>query len=195
MRISVTDVDAYRHYMASDSMTLEDILARLKHEATPTPGMLAGRAFHSLLETANIGEMDDATIDGHTFVFNMNAELSIPAIRELKAEGEFMICGQPVTLVGKVDAMAGNRVYDHKLSARFDAERYADSFQWRAYLLLLNADRFTYNVFSGEFDGLVWNVWGMDTIDFYRYPMMEHDVLFLLDQYVEFAKIHLGKAA
>lgn len=197
MRVSVSDVDAYRYYLASESMTLDEFLARLRRETPPTPAMAAGTAFHKFLETSGPGELVDATVDGIEFRFDLSADVALPDIRELKATKEYLIDGIAVELVGKVDAMSGYRVWDHKLTSRFDPERYADSFQWRAYLTILGAQRFTYNVFTAYEDEAAgaWIVKGFDSLDFYRYPGMERDVATQLTDFVRFVKKHLPEKA
>lgn len=190
MRCSVTDIEAYRWYRALEDMPLDKLLRQLRRQEEPTINMLAGTAFHQLLEDSEPGELDDAESQGFHFQFDLDAELRLPTARELKAEGEITVNGIPVTLVGKVDAIHGCRVYDHKLTGRFDAERYANSFQWRAYLYLLDCQWFTYNVFTGrpERDSNThWRVTAFDALDFYRYPGMEDDVLRELGQFVDFA--------
>ncbi len=191
MRISVTDLESYRYYLASEDMTLDDILRRLRREEPPSPNMLAGTAFHKLLEDSTEGELTDATVEGHRFRFDLDAELAMPPIREIKAAVEYTVNGLPVTLVGKVDALSGIRVDDHKLTGRFDAEKYADSFQWRTYLMLFKAHQFVYNVFTGapDKDG-VWVIRAFDPLPLYRYGDMEKEVMSLLADYVAFATKH-----
>lgn len=195
MRVSVTDLESYRYYLASEDMTLDDILRRLRREEPPSPNMLAGTAFHKLLEDAPVtlleSGIETAEVDDFRFRFDLDAELALPDIREIKAAEEYDVNGLPVTLVGKVDALSGIRVDDHKLTGRFDAEKYTDSVQWRAYLMLFKAHRFTYNVFTGapDKDG-VWVIRAFDQLDLYRYGDMEKEVMALLADYVAFAAKH-----
>lgn len=39
-------------------------------------------------------------------------------------------------------------VIDHKLTSRYDPERYFNSWQWRAYLTITGKDKFRYQVFE-----------------------------------------------
>lgn len=150
MRISVTDLDSFRYFQESD-MTLDEFLARLRREEPPTQAMLAGRALHKALELLQ-GDFDVPVMecDGHTFIFDAEIEMTLPRVRELKGEMQVSTPYGMATLVGVVDGIDGLTVRDYKLTERFDAERYIDSTQWRAYLTMFAADAFDYEVFIGR---------------------------------------------
>jgi hypothetical protein len=176
IRVSVTDLDSMLYWRDSD-MEFEDLLKRLRGEEPPGANMLAGRAFHKLLETATEGgEFFAAEVDGIRFDFAIDREIALPVIRELKGERLFDTPSGPVTLVGKVDAMSAGTVTDYKLTERFDAERYMDSIQWRAYLLMFDATRFVYDVFQCRYDPDRVYVYEYHRLPFYAYPAMEADV-------------------
>lgn len=187
LRVSVTDLDQLRYFRSSD-MELAELLARLRKEAPPSEAMLAGTAFHTILENAGLGELTEVAQDGFTFRFDLDAEIALPRIRELKLEKVYMIDGVTVTLVGKVDALEGLTVYDHKTTSRFDAETYADAIQWRAYLDMFGANRFVYNVFETTQKDDVRIVKDFHPLTFYRYPMLSADVLAALTDFVGFAR-------
>lgn len=143
MRISVSEIDSYRYWKGNEDVPLEKLLSDLRKKDPPSQDMLAGRALHKIMETANEGEIKFAEMDGFTFDFALDEPLSIPPIRELKGEIEI----EGVTLVGVVDGFDGVTVNDYKLTGQFNAEKYIDSYQWRAYLMMFGANRFMYNVF------------------------------------------------
>lgn len=176
LRVSVTDLDSMLYWRESE-MEFEDFLKRLRGEEPPGPNMLAGRAFHTLLENAQEGgEFFAAEQDGYRFDFAIEQEIALPQIRELKAEHVFETPSGPVTLVGKVDGMQGITVHDYKLTERFDAERYADSYQWRSYLTMFGASRFVYDVFVCRYDGPRVYVFDYHRLPFSAYPGMRDDV-------------------
>jgi hypothetical protein len=196
VRISVTDLDSYLYWLSSEDMTLDQLVARLRGQEPPGPNMLAGRAFHSLLETAGLGEIGSAERDGWTFKFELDAELPIPVVRELKAERVLNIGGQRVTLVGKVDALQGTLVRDYKLTERFDAERYADSYQWRAYLSMFHATAFVYDVFQCVYDDdQVVRITDYHQLRFSAYPEMLADVTRAVSGLVEIIAKHVPEKA
>lgn len=174
MRISVTHLDSYLYWLSSD-MELDQLLARIKGEEPPGPSALAGRAFHSLLENAEPGQefggLNSPIVDGHQFVFAIEEELALPPVRELKAEEVFQTPSGPVTLVGKVDALNGLTVQDYKLTERFDAEKYMESLQWRAYLTMFDAWRFVYDVFVARYDVAPSELTQVVIYDYHRLPL------------------------
>lgn len=175
IRLSVTHLDTFRYWRESED-DLSALVARLTGQEPPTPQMLASRAFHAWLEHASPCETHSATFDGYRFDFAIDAELALPPIRELKAEHVMQTAAGPVTLVGKVDALDGLTERDYKLSERFDAERYIDSYQWRAYLMMFGATRFVYDVFVARYDEDRVYVYDYHQLVFHRYPEIEVDV-------------------
>lgn len=176
IRLSVTMLDSYLYFLRNEEMEFDALLRRLRGEEPASPQMLAGHAFHSLLENAASGALDHASVDGFEFVFALDAEIALPNIRELKAEKLIETPSGPVTLVGKVDALDGITVRDYKLTERFDAERYVDSFQWRAYLMMFGAQRFVYDVFQCRYEAQRVTVYDYQALPFCAYPGMERDV-------------------
>jgi hypothetical protein len=177
IRLSVTDLDSYLYWRGSEDMELDALLMRLRGEEPPTDNMLAGRAFHKLLENAGEGgEFFAAEQDGIRFDFAIDAEVSLPVIREMKAERVLLTPSGPVTLVGKVDGLQGITVNDYKLTERFDAERYADSYQWRSYLFMFGAKRFIYDVFVARFDADRVYIHDYHRLPLCTYPGMAEDV-------------------
>lgn len=196
LSLSVTDLDAFRRYREMEEMTLAELLRQLRREDGPNEAMLAGTALHSILETSANDELVSVQRNGFSFRFNLEAEISLAPIRELSGRRDYQINGETVTLRGRVDEMDGITITDHKLTKNFDAQRYADRYQWRCYLSIFGASRFVYNLFigekAGESDlGIEWDVYDFHRLTFYRYPELESDVERELSRYVEFAQRHL----
>lgn len=192
MRVSVTDLDALRYFKQSEYGDLEQLLAQLRGKAEPSEAMKVGRAFHGALERMPAGAFETTQSEGYTFYFDeIEADLWLPDVREIKAECEYLIRGVNVTLVGKVDAVDGLIVCDHKLTARYDADRYFDSIQWRAYLSMFMAKKFVYNVFIANVNGLDVYVRDFQQLPLYSYPTIDQDVHRALVDFVEFCKQYL----
>lgn len=210
LRVSTTDLDAWRYWKASESQDLAALLRRLRHQEPPGPAMLAGRALHGLLEAATgPQEVSAAAVDGVRFVFDCDAAVELPALREVKAERTI----GDVTLVGKVDALIPRkRVWDFKLTGRFDFEAYAEAFQWRAYLFLFDVPRFTYAVFVGEEEpsdapdpsqplnpfsvtgSPVVRIREFHSFDLWSYAGLEADVVSEVNSYAQFYRRHVEGA-
>jgi hypothetical protein len=180
LRISVSDLESLRWWRDSEGSTMEQLVARLTHAEPPTPAMEAGRAFARVMETAAVGEVDVVTMDDWTFDFSgLDHAIGLPDVRELKAEVVFQTPHGPVTLVGKVDGINGRTVHDQKLSERLDAEKYLDSLQWRAYLVMFDATKFVYDVFVGRYDrggDRLVQLTDYQSLPFYTYPGIRQDV-------------------
>ena len=197
MRLSVSGLDAYRRYRDTEDGDLEALLRQLRKQEPPSRPMLAGSAFHSVLEHAGPGSLDYAEANGFKFRLQVDCDLPLPAIRELKGEVPLVTKSGPVTLVGVVDGMDGVEVWDHKLTARFDAERYAESYQWRCYLTMFGGSKFTYNIFVGKDDQELdeWVITEYHPLTFYAYPAMRDDVLREVEQFAAFAAEYLYAVA
>ncbi len=192
IRLSVTEVDGFLYWKQSDE-GLDALLARLTGQVEPTVQMQAGKAFHKIFENATEGEITETTVDGFTFDFAFSGDVSIspPVIRELKGELLLSTPVGPVVLVGKVDALNGRTVHDYKLTERFDAERYADSFQWRAYLLMFGATTFVYDVFQARYDERRITVYDYHHLKFHSYPDIRGDVVREVSELAEIITKHL----
>jgi hypothetical protein len=151
IRLSVSDLETYRYWKDAEDSTLDDLVARLTRKEPPTPQMEAGAAFAKLMEHASGRSLDVEEVDGWVFSFDLEGEIALAPVRELKAEVVFETPSGPVTLVGKVDGIDG-KIHDQKLTESFDAERYLDSLQWRAYLVMFGAREFVYDVFRAKYE-------------------------------------------
>lgn len=194
LRVSATDIDALRYYRADEDADLADLLAQLRRQCPPTDSMLAGTAFHKALETVSEGAVNVLHADGYEFELDLEEEIDLPAIREIKATRDYVVGDVVVTLVGKVDAVLGRRIDDHKLTGSFDAERYLGSYQWRIYLEVFGADEFRWNVFEGAASTVShrqWRVRSLHKLPTYRYPGIAADVEREVAAFVDFARIHL----
>lgn len=192
MRARVTDIEEFRRYKASEEYELGALLSRLRREEPPSVAMRAGTALHSILENGLPGIQDAAKQDGFTFVFSADIELAMSPLRELA--GSKVIAG--IEVAGKVDEIGGFVIADHKLTSRFDPERYTDSAQWRLYLDIFGADRFVYNVFEASSDDDErFVVFGFHRLPLYRYPGMEEENARLVSEYAAFAREHLESSA
>jgi len=201
-RISVSDLDSYRWYKQNEDMTLEELLARLRKETPASLPMLAGSALHRFFEHASSEGQETPAIevDGFRFAFDCDIDMELPTIRELKGEVQVDTPSGPVTLVGIVDGM-DSAIYDYKLTGRFDAEKLAESYQWRCYLMMFNASRFVYRVFVGKedsdgvgFDGNAFSQWTIreyHELPVYRYPGMEADVVGQVSEFAAFINQYL----
>ncbi|MDE2099419.1 MAG: hypothetical protein KGL39_19360 [Patescibacteria group bacterium] len=156
-----------------------------------TEQMRKGTAFHKFLELANEGKYDKANLDGYTFAFAGDFEVYLPVVREWRKDKDY----GGITVTGKLDCIEGRTIYDSKTTERFDAEKYLDSWQWRFYLDIFDADQFTWLVW--EMNELEepqsYGVHHLHRLTQYRYPSMHEDCRQLAQEYREFAEKYLNE--
>lgn len=192
IRMSVTDLDLYRGYLADEDADLDKLLRDLRRQTPPTDYMRRGKAFHSILERAHVGEVSLAEEDGFTFRFDLDNSIVLPEVRELKGELQILTRSGPVTLVGKVDGY-DLAVHDFKLTGYFDAEKYLNAYQWRCYLLMFGAWKFVYDVFTYREDPRTGEIVINDyhVLPLYAYPELQTDVLGSVEEFAGFIQQHL----
>lgn len=200
LRLRVTDLDAWLAFSEPTAdhfeLSTEEFLAHMRRELPETEPMLAGRAFHEMLERASAGEeMDDLAgvqVGGFQFYCGGDLEVAVPSVREEEVERIYRTPTGPVLLRGRLDGREGLEATDYKLTfSSFDAERYAASLQWRAYLDMTGARRFRYLVFTGKLDaGRVW-LYEAHELDFWSYPEMGEDVRRRVAGLAAFVRTHL----
>lgn len=202
IRLRVSDLDQWLRYAYPEreefEVSQEDFLRYLRRESEQTEQMLAGVAFHTLLETAKLGDEIDCLYgveqDGFRFRFNGDLDLPLPAEREPEVmQSVYSTRVGPVLLRGRIDAAPMPRFLDdYKLTfGTFDAERYADSYQWRAYLDMKPGVRFRYLVFEASLRGKDVSIAGVHELVFWSYPEMHRDVCDLVGELAEFVAQHV----
>lgn len=193
MRLSVSDLDQYLYWREEEDHPLETLLKRLRREEPPTEELLAGRAFDSFLEHATEGDYDVIEYDGHRFMIDPKVVIERPTFAQLKGELEVKTDAGPVTLVGKLDGIVGKTIRDYKLTGRFDAERYMESYQWRCYLLMFNCQVFQYEIFVGKRTGQtkqdghpIWTISEHHRMPLFSYRHLWHDVHAAVSDFASF---------
>lgn len=198
MIVRVSNLESFRYWRENEDAELEPLLSRLRGDDAPSPAMEAGTAFHKALETAQEGVKDVLLANGYKFLIECDVTLALPEIRELRM---FKAYG-PLTVTGQVDALEGKRIEDHKTTARFDADRYMEGYQWRFYLDLFSANTFRWNIFElspanafdhDGYDGKVYSVHGFHTLEQVRYPGLHADCAKLAGDYYAFASRYLNE--
>ena len=186
MLARVSSIESFRKWREDEEQSVDDLVRWLTVDE-PSEAMLAGTAFHKAIELTTPGEYEQLSANGFTFLLP-NAELVLPAIREVRAYGNY----GPMQVTGQVDGLDGKRVDDHKTTGRVDLERYIEGYQWRFYLDLFGADVFRFNVFEiKEVARRVYEVKPPQLLELCRYPGMHRDCERLAADFYEFASVHL----
>lgn len=185
MRIHVTDLDQLGWYHKLETMTADQLVARLMRTEPPNEKMFLGSTFHSLLESCP-DKIDSVSENGYNFTITCDAEIKAPQIKEVRAHKEYDVDGRKVFLSGKCDGITGNKVIDHKLSFRPNPEYYFESYQWRAYLDIFSADIFQYILYSAKQKDNDIEIYDISVMDMYRYPGMKDDVITGIRNFLDF---------
>jgi hypothetical protein len=141
----------------------------------PNEKMLLGTAFHDILENAE-NKVDLVHTEKYIFDVTCNAAIFKPQIQEIRASKNYMVDGRDITLSGKCDGITGNKVIDHKLTFRPNPESFFDSYQWRTYLDIFNADIFRYILYAAKQKDNRIEIYDISPITMYRYPGMVGDI-------------------
>lgn len=197
----MSDLDAWERFVRPEreefEVSPESFLAYMRRESEATEPMKAGSAFHALLERATEGEVYDldgegVACEGFRFFFGQDIDLALPPVREELIERIYPTSSGPVLLRGKLDGRKGLEVTDYKLTTgQFDAERYAGSWQWKAYLDMTGAKRFRYVVFTSKLHGRRVFVNDAHPMTLWSYPEIGEQVRTQVDELASFVREHL----
>jgi len=156
---------------------------------------------HEFLEKAGEGEIPEAKVQDIIFVFDCDFQLPIPQFREQR---RFKDYGE-LRVTGKTDALTGKRMADYKLiiDHQVEGEQYMDSYQWRFYLDIFDADVFDYFIFQAEEVGAsvqaempgrttglanILRIKDVHKITMYRYPDLHQDCSDLAAEFYDAAQ-------
>ena len=186
----VSQVDVFRAWEEDSEADMGWLLKSLfDHEETDD--MRRGTAFHAALETISPGEVDRIDSQGFTFYFDGDFDIPVFPIREIRRQKNY----GGIIVSGKVDGLSGHHIMDHKAATWFDAERYFRKYQWRYYLDIFNANRFTWYVWEmekHEDDPMVFTVRDLHVLEQYRYPELWKDCHDLAQRLKSFTDKHLA---
>jgi hypothetical protein len=192
MRISATTLEAFRLYLTEDWMDEDALLDTIKGVFVPTPAMLAGRAYHSVLETPETYrvpngylcdgyQFDDATMQPMLDIIDRRGVFEVKTTKEL----------EDVTLVAQADQLCGAHLHEFKTTGYFDIEKYTTSMQWRVMALLFEPLAIHYHVASldDHGNGVVTLRTPPDHFSLYPYAELANDVRALLRECVEYVRL------
>lgn len=186
----VTDLDSMIWYNNLENMSVADMRERLLRTGAPNAKMEIGTTWHSILEDAP-DYIDIVEKNGIKFNIHADSQIIMPQIKEIRVNKVYMVDGDEIELSGKCDGITGNLITDHKLTFHEDVETYFDSYQWRAYLDIFNADVFQYYIYSAKEDKDCIAINNVSTLKMYRYPEMYDDIVKGIRDLVRFVKSHV----
>lgn len=151
----------------------------------------AGTFGHSMLESLVYTDyVEGYWFDGINYcisewIINIDCDIEVPVpiIRESPVTA--VIAGCPIK--GTVDAIDGYCVYDHKFTGQVDIEKYMESMQWKAYLLMTGRMKFVYNLFTVKVDDTenIMTIRDYTPLILWGYPGMREEVEQTIIEYRE----------
>lgn len=197
VRSSVSDINALRWYRKMENMELEELRRQILRQSEPNDAMRMGSAVHKYLETVpNELVLEGADIsggvsDGYVIEFDTVEPVMLSTLREVKTEKVYEVPGFSVTMACVTDCMDAITCLDHKLTKKFDPDKYLDSVQWRFYLDMFGCDRFVYQVFVYTPKENRIRVREVHRFELYRYEGMEKDLHTAIEDYCDFVSTHI----
>ena len=204
MYLRTSSLEAFRRIYQTPYGNEQALIETIKRgqwtEGPSSWQMQAGTAWHTALETAGTFEAGTyvwvnvpGTQDRYHFeVMDVIAARQHrgPGTTEVNASREFKTNAGPVLLSGKADLIQGLYIRDAKTCFSVPAAKhYERSLQWRAYLLLHEAKKFTYDLFDFAKPKFGFcklkDIW---SVDFWTYPGIEEDVGFWVNSFAEWSE-------
>lgn len=194
LRISTTTLESYRLYRDYDFKSEKSLLDSIKGAFVQTPEMRAGSAFHQILETPDECRHEDGYAwDGHVFpadVVEPCLAVCGPGLCEVKVTKDYVVNGEPVTVVAKVDQLNLLDIVERKTKwGQFYIDSYLESYQWRYYVDILGARRVRYDVFRLSAGAKGYRLDGIESFDCWPYPNMGRDCQSLLESFVGYVNL------
>ena len=189
MRISATTLESFRLFMQpeQDWMTEDELIATIRGEFVPNHKVKLGLAFGAVLETPDRYRGRAGYQCGDFF---FAAEVMEPALAEIDRRGIFEVkaskCYGDCTVVCKADHMLGSHLSEFKTTlSSFNADKYAESCQWRFMADILQPSKITYRVFCLSEDHQTGEIGlnSIETMNLYPYPALHQDCRDLVEAF------------
>lgn len=199
-RISVTTLEKFRRFTveASPYDTEAALIETIKGIFLGNDKTRTGEAFHGLIEGEYSSEANGFLSKGILFTptqarpaFEFK-KLHPSMIHEINVRKVYLIPGHEIMITGRMDGLEGIQIRDTKTKFRsIDMQEYADSYQWRFYLDMVELDVFYYDVFEVKgFEALPLRpdvqFCDPETLCLYRYDSMQEDCLTLLNDFMKY---------
>lgn len=186
--VRASTVDSFRLYMDPDVdfISVDEMESRLRGEGSSSPQAELGTAWHAAIASEYFGPLcfdPDSLARARRGLDGALSEVSGSAIVD--------VGGTPVRITGHADWLLGLDMVEHKSSEKPIApDKYADSMQWRCYVLIFGVQRITYRLAQLAFDqqDIVFAK-SIEDVVMYAYPKLREDVTTCLRSLLNFAEV------
>lgn len=192
LRIAPSKIDAFKRFVlaedseATETMYINEIM-KGKEKSRP---MILGTAFHLILENPEKYLFKDVYIcNDISFPIDIVNEcidyINYDFPFEVRTTKEYQLENEIIVVNGVVDQLEGLCINEHKTTwSSFDYDRYCNSYQWKLYLNMFEAEKLNYKTFQ-MYDGANGIVLkGIREFSFEPYLKMENDIYNILNEFV-----------
>lgn len=206
IRLRVSTLESFRQVMQTDYGSEAELIERLKRgqwaEGPTKWQMDAGTSWHAVLadpfgcRQGADGPKGESSVwceSGDYWFSTDDVSEALahvgPGLREVTGRTIFQVGREWIEVEGTADRIQGNTIRDAKTKfSTPDARDYEQSLQWRFYLLIHGAEKFTYDLFDfrDPKDGYC-ELKGIVSFSFWRYADLYRDCLRWIDEFLHWA--------
>jgi len=192
LRISTTTVESFSRYLHSENDDEQKLIRQIMKLEPKSEYMKLGSAFHDIIEDPHAKLDHDKRVfvsDGIEFSFDcitkVYKEIDYSFPFEHKTEKIYMVDGQEISVVAKVDQLKARYVQEFKTCwSQFDIENYTGSYQWKFYADIYDALRVDYLVACLNNEQPI-TLKELHKFMVYPYPDMQKDIVRILGEMAE----------
>lgn len=181
-KIKPSILESYRIFkLEIFEKSLEDFIKGVKGERERSPEMDFGSKVHKYLEDFTEFDFMPEELEQ---LSEIKSQMPL-GVAEVKSN--YNLNGVNFSFV--IDLLSGIEVHEYKIGNFWGVDSYDNSLQWKIYLLATGAKSATYHIISYN-DVRPYKFKYHKPFTFYPYPEMESDVMFYVNDFIEFCKIH-----
>ena len=165
LKVYPSDLDGFDYYKNNSSMRDSQYIRRICRLDPPSQPMLAGTAFHMLMENRAQGKSDPIAlyteygensqgmkvtgVRRYGFEFKKDFEIPKAQLTEFRVRRMIEEGSEPALIAGRADGLTGNTLLEWKTTGRVNLEKYIDSWQWKTMLSCDDSyERLKYYIFQ-----------------------------------------------
>lgn len=193
MRISATQIESFRLFMADDWMDEADLVASIRGEFAGNHKVNLGSAFGLVLEDPDrflVPGGFRCAVNGEMFEFGMDVMAPCLALVDRRGvfEAKAVKSYGSHDVASKADHVLGGHLSEFKTTlSAFDFDKYAEGCQWRFMADAFQPTQITYRVFllSEGSNGVI-GLRGIESFNLFPYPRLHADCAALVREFTAY---------